>query len=78
MLRYPSSARDGNICEAVNLSVSLFDNNYIDRSLAHTGENIMVLSAGIGYIELNERLARVTEHRMVDSGISCDLVNANK
>jgi len=37
----------------------------------------MVLSAGIGYVELNERLSRVTEHRMVDSGISCDLVRAS-
>ncbi|KAI9596447.1 hypothetical protein BDF19DRAFT_464450 [Syncephalis fuscata] len=69
-----STARDGNILEAIGLALNTFDRHYVDRDLLRTGQAIMVLTPGAGYFEVDKKLLRLTAERMFDSGIALDLV----
>jgi hypothetical protein len=75
LYRCPSPAAEGNMLEAVNLVVSVFEKHYIDRDLGLTGQNIAVITAGKGLFKVDPLLARMTSNRMVDSGIGCDVVS---
>ena len=69
-----SSAVDGNVLEAINCAVSIFDQHYVDRDLYRTGQNIVLCSAGRGLFLVSHDLAQLTKQRMVDAGIGCDLI----
>jgi len=69
-----SSAVDGNVLEAINCCVSIFDKHYVDRDLYRTGQNIVLFSAGHGLFLVSPALAQLTKQRMVDGGIGCDLI----
>jgi hypothetical protein len=71
---FPSSAIDGNILEAINCTISVYDKHFIDRDLTRTGQNIVLLSAGSGLYLVDQQLASLTKQRMVDGGIGCDLI----
>jgi hypothetical protein len=45
---YPSTSGHGNILEAMNCAVSVYDKHYMDRDLNKTGQNIILLNAGSG------------------------------
>ena len=69
-----STAVDGNVLEAINCCVSIFDKHYVDRDLYRTGQNIVLFSAGHGLFLVSPGLAQLTKQRMVDGGIGCDLI----
>ena len=69
-----STAVDGNVLEAINCCVSIFDKHYVDRDLYRTGQNIVLFSAGHGLFLVSPSLAQLTKQRMVDGGIGCDLI----
>lgn len=73
-----SSSHEGNILEAVNLSLNPFDEHYIDRDLNRTGLNILVITAGTGHFDVNKQLLRLTTERLIDNGIGLDLVCLTK
>ena len=64
--------------EAINLALNEFDKHYIDRDLTHTGQNILLISAGSGFFEVPANLAAITKQRMLDNSIGCDLVCVRK
>lgn len=53
----------------INLGLLMHDRRHIDRDLATTAQHILVVTAGAGVYEVDERLARVTKQRMIDIGI---------
>lgn len=69
-----ASSPDGNILEAVNLALNPFDKHYIDRDLTHTGLSILIVTPGSGIFEVDKYLCRLTAHRMIDNGISLDVI----
>jgi hypothetical protein len=64
--------------EAVNLALNPFDEHHIDRDLSRTGLNLTVISPGTGHFAVDKNLLRLTTERMVDHGISLDLVCLTK
>ena len=44
------------------------------QDLASTGKSIIVISAGSGHFEVEHRLSKITQQRLIDNGIGCDLV----
>lgn len=59
----------GNFLEMINLGLLMHDRRHIDRDLTTTGQHILVITAGAGVYEVDERLARLTKQRMIDIGI---------
>jgi len=54
-----SCAAQGNLLEAINLALGVFDRHHIDRHLRRTGMDIIVVSAGTGFFEVDAQLAVV-------------------
>ncbi|KAJ3336260.1 vacuolar membrane-associated protein iml1, partial [Entophlyctis luteolus] len=73
-----SPACDGNILEAINLALNPFDKHYVDRDLLRTGLAIVVVTASPGFFNVDRKLLRLTTQRMIDNGISCDVVSLAK
>ena len=69
-----SKSMDGNLLEAVNLALNPFDKHYVDRDLARTGLLVMVISPGTGIFNVDKKWCRLTTQRMLDNGVSLDLV----
>jgi hypothetical protein len=69
-----SNATDGNILEAANLALNPFDKHFIDRDLTRTGLSIVVITPGTGVYNVDKKLCRLTTQRMIDNGVSLDLV----
>jgi Vacuolar membrane-associated protein Iml1, N-terminal domain/Domain found in Dishevelled, Egl-10, and Pleckstrin (DEP) len=69
-----SLAQDGNLLEATNLALDIFQQDYLDKDLNRTGQEIVVVSPGSGMFNVTDELIRVTKQRMVASGIGCDMV----
>lgn len=67
-------ASQGNILEAVNLALNIFDKHYIDRDLSRTGLSIVVISPTVGLLEASKNLIRLTTERMIEDGIGLDWV----
>jgi hypothetical protein len=70
----PSTAAKGNILEAINLALTQFSGDYIDRDLLRTGISVMVITAGSGVYEVDYTLLRHTTETLIGSGIGIDLV----
>lgn len=56
----PSTASQGNVLEAINVTLNLLQYHYLDRDLQRTGNSIVVVSAGNGVFEVDKTLAGVT------------------
>jgi len=69
-----SPACEGNVLEAINLALNPFDKQYMDRNILRTGLSIVVVTPGTGIFEVDKKLLRLTTQRMIDNGISLDLV----
>ncbi|POM77155.1 Hypothetical protein PHPALM_5503 [Phytophthora palmivora] len=64
----PSRAKDGNILEAINVTLNVLDKHYMDRDLSRTGQGIVMMTAGCSIFNVNSKLAEITEQRMMDNG----------
>ena len=69
-----SNASSGNVLEAVNLTMDIFERDFINRDLTRTGQSIVVVSAGSGVHEVDNQVLRITKQRMTDEGIGCDMI----
>jgi hypothetical protein len=73
-----SHSSEGNILEAINLALNPLDKHFIDRDLLRTGLSMVVVTPGVGFFEAEEELSKITSQRMIDNGISLDLVCLSK
>ena len=73
--RKPSNANQGNLLEAVNVTLNLLQYHFLDRDLHRTGNSIVVVSAGNGVFEVDKKLAKITYQRMMDNGIGSDMLS---
>lgn len=71
----PALATEGNFLEAINLCLNQCEQHHIDRDLARTGHQLMVVTAAPGVFEVDPWLNLMTKQRMMDNGIGCDLVS---
>jgi DEP domain-containing protein 5 len=71
----PSSATDGNVLEAINITFNVLEKHYMDRDLARTGNSLVMITAGAGFYKVDPKLAHITKQRMMDNGIGMDLVS---
>ncbi|KAF4130534.1 Vacuolar membrane-associated protein Iml1 [Phytophthora infestans] len=71
----PSRARDGNILEAINVTLNVLDKHYMDRDLSRTGQGIVMMTAGCSIFNVNSKLAEITEQRMMDNGVGMDMIS---
>ena len=58
----------------MNLVLNPFDESYIDRDLSRTGLSIVVITPGVGHFAVNKNMLRLTTERLLDLGITLDLV----
>jgi len=73
--RRPSSASQGNLLEAINVTLNLLQYHYLDRDLHRTGNSIVIVSAGNGVFEVGKGLAAITYERMMVNGIGSDMLS---
>ncbi|XP_038059351.1 GATOR complex protein DEPDC5-like isoform X2 [Patiria miniata] len=71
---YNCKAADGNLLEAMNMSLNVFDNHYINRNFDRTGQVVEIVTPGAGVFHVDRTLCDITKHRMIDYGIGSDLV----
>jgi hypothetical protein len=64
----PSGASSGNVLEALNTTLNVLDKHFMDRDLERTGNSIVMISPGVGFFEVDPKLARITQQRMMDNG----------
>lgn len=58
----------------MNLVLNPFDESYIDRDLSRTGLSIVMVTPGVGHFAVNKNLLRLSTERLLDLGITLDLV----
>ena len=68
-------AADGNVLEAINLTLNVLEKHYMDRDTLRTGNSIVLVSAGAGVFSVDARLAQITKQRMMDNGIGMDMLS---
>lgn len=73
-----SHSSEGNVLEAINLALNPFDKHFIDRDLLRTGLSTVIITPGVGFFETEQELSKITSQRMIDNGISLDLVCLSK
>lgn len=73
--RRPSNATQGNVLEAINVTMNLMQFHFLDRDLQRTGNSIVVVSPGCGVFEVDRGLAGITYQRMMDHGIGSDMLS---
>jgi len=73
--RTPSTASQGNVLEAINITLNLLHLHYIDRDLHRTGNSIVIITPGNGVFEIEKNLAGITKQRMMDNGIGSDMLS---
>jgi len=69
-----SSAAEGNILEAINLAINVFEKHYIDCNFLMTGQQVVIVTAGTGAFQVDHELTRLTKERIIDGGIGADLI----
>ena len=62
--RRPSNASQGNVLEAINVTLNLMQFHFLDRDLHRTGNSIVVVTAGCGVFEVDKGLAGITYQRV--------------
>jgi hypothetical protein len=73
--RRPSNASQGNVLEAINVTLNLMQFHFLDRDLHRTGNSIVVISPGCGVFEVDKGLSGITYQRMMDNGIGSDMLS---
>jgi len=69
-----SRAIHGNFLEAINMALSLYSHDYIDRDLTRTGLSVVIISPSPGVFEVEYDTLRRTTEALVGSGIAIDLI----
>jgi len=70
----PSSLEESGFLEAINLVITIFENEHMDRDLNRTNNSILLFTAGCGVFHVDPELEQVTKQRLMDSGIGMDVV----
>ncbi|GAA5948734.1 hypothetical protein JCM21900_005277 [Sporobolomyces salmonicolor] len=73
-----ASAHESPVLEATNLALNSFEEHWIDRDLHRTGLEVIVLTAGSSFYEVDKALLRLTTERMLFHGIALDLISLSK
>lgn len=71
----PARAFEGNVLEAINVTLNMLDKHFMDRDLYRSGQNIVMITAGYGVFQVDPNLARITKQRMMDNGIGMDMMS---
>lgn len=71
----PSRAADGNVLEALNVTLNILDKHHMDRDLNRTGQSIVMLTAGCSIFHVDEYLSEITQQRMMDNGVGMDMIS---
>ncbi|KDO23315.1 hypothetical protein SPRG_11629 [Saprolegnia parasitica CBS 223.65] len=74
----PARAIDGNMLEAINVTLNIFDKHYMDRDLYRAGQGIVMITAGCSVYKVRQRLAQITKQRMMDTGVGMDMISLTK
>jgi hypothetical protein len=61
-----TTAMHGNVLEAINLALNIFDKHYIDRDLSRTGLSVVVVTPSNGIFHAPRSLIRLTNERMIE------------
>jgi len=67
-------AAEGNLLEAVNLTLNRYDMSNVNVGLTLLGRSIVIMTASSGSFEVGRDLSAITELRMKRTGMGCDLV----
>ncbi|GAA6010424.1 hypothetical protein JCM11491_006931 [Sporobolomyces phaffii] len=71
-------AHESPVLEATNLALNSFEEHWIDRDLHRTGLEVIVLTAGSSFYQVDKQLLRLTTERMLYHGIGLDLISLSK
>ncbi|BFZ56572.1 vacuolar membrane-associated protein iml1 [Savitreella phatthalungensis] len=75
---YLSSAMEGNLLETINLAAHQFNRDFIDRDLLRTGTSIIIVTAGTGIFEVDEKLLHLTGENLLGNSMGIDIVSLSK
>ncbi|GAA5913391.1 hypothetical protein JCM6882_004107 [Rhodosporidiobolus microsporus] len=73
-----ANAHESPVLEATNLALNSFEEHWIDRDLQRTGLEIIVMTAGSSFYQVEKSLLRLTTERMLFHGIGLDLISLSK
>ncbi|GAA5884837.1 hypothetical protein JCM16303_007295 [Sporobolomyces ruberrimus] len=71
-------AHESPVLEATNLALNSFEEHWVDRDLHRTGFEVIVLTAGSSFYQVDKQLLRLTTERMLYHGIGLDLISLSK
>lgn len=71
-------AAQGNLLETVNLAAHQFNRDFVDRDLLRTGTSIIVITAGTGIFDVDEKLLRLTADSLLGNSMGIDIVSLSK
>ncbi|KAF0688326.1 Aste57867_20038 [Aphanomyces stellatus] len=71
----PARASEGNVLEAINVTLNVLEKHYMDRDLNRAGQGIVMMTAGSAVFKVPKRLAQITKQRMMDTGVGMDMIS---
>jgi hypothetical protein len=72
---YISQAAHGNFLECLNLTVNLFSKKHLNPNFHLTGQQVVIVTAGVGVFEVQREMTRITSERLMDYGLGVDVVS---
>uniref|UniRef100_A0A183T7P0 DEP domain-containing protein n=1 Tax=Schistocephalus solidus TaxID=70667 RepID=A0A183T7P0_SCHSO len=67
-------AREGNFLEALNLTLTLYEEYNIDRNFDRTGKVCVIVTPGSGVFDASRDLISLSKQRSLDLGVTVNLV----